>query len=60
VAKFRPEVERIVDEALAAIDATGPFDLMSAFCVPVPIDVIASILGVDHERLPEFRDGRKA
>jgi hypothetical protein len=56
VAKFRPEVERIVDEALDAIDATGPFDLMSAFCVPVPIDVIASILGVDHERLPEFRE----
>jgi hypothetical protein len=56
VAKFRPEVERIVDEALDAIDDTGPFDLMSAFCVPVPVDVIASILGVDHERLPEFRE----
>jgi len=56
VAKFRPEVERIVDETLDAIDASGPFDLMSAFCVPVPIDVIASILGVDHDRLPEFRD----
>jgi len=56
VAKFRPEVERIVDQTLDAIDASAPFDLMSAFCVPVPIDVIASILGVDHERLPEFRD----
>ena len=56
VAKFRPEVERIVDETLDAIDNFGPFDLMSAFCVPVPIDVIASILGVDHDRLPEFRE----
>ena len=55
VAKFRPEVERIVDETLNAIDASQPFDLMSAFCVPVPIDVIASILGVDHSRLAEFR-----
>jgi len=29
---------------------------MSAFCVRVPIDVIASILGVDRGRLAEFRD----
>ena len=56
VARFRPEVERIVDECLDAIDPAQPFDLMSAFCVPVPIDVIASILGVDHDRLAEFRD----
>jgi cytochrome P450 len=56
VAKFKPEVEAIIDKALDRIDATAPFDLMSAFCVPVPIDVIAAILGVDPERLGEFRD----
>lgn len=55
VAKFRPEVERIVDEALGRIVPGTPFDLMAAFCVPIPIDVIASILGVDHDRLAEFR-----
>jgi cytochrome P450 len=55
VAKFRPEVERIVAETLDRIDASAPFDLMAAFCVPVPIDVIASILGVDPDRLGEFR-----
>ena len=55
VAGFRPEVERIVREALEAIDASGPFDLMARFCVPIPIDVIASILGVDPGRLAEFR-----
>ncbi len=54
-AKFRPEVERIVDETLDRIDASKPFDLMSSFCVPIPIDVIASILGVDRSRLVEFR-----
>ena len=56
VAKFRPEVERIVDEALDAIDASKPFDLMSEFCVPVPVDAIASILGVDRDRLGDFRE----
>jgi cytochrome P450 len=55
VAKFRGEVERIVDEALDRIPQGQPFDLMSLFCVPIPIDVIASILGVDHDRLVEFR-----
>jgi cytochrome P450 len=56
VAKFRPEVERIVDEHLDAIDAARPFDLMDAFCVPVPVDAIASILGVDRDRLADFRE----
>jgi len=56
VAKFRPQVEQIVDKALDALPADGrPFDLMAGFCVPIPIDVIASILGVDHDRLGEFR-----
>ncbi|WP_304177978.1 cytochrome P450, partial [Phenylobacterium aquaticum] len=55
VAKFRPEVERIVDEALDRLPTDAPFDLMDLFCVPIPIDVIASILGVDHDRLKEFR-----
>lgn len=29
---------------------------MDRFCVPIPIDVIASILGVDHDRLADFRE----
>ncbi|MEO8812926.1 MAG: cytochrome P450 [Caulobacteraceae bacterium] len=56
VAKFRPEVERIVDEALESVAGETGFDLMARFALPIPIDVIASILGVDHGRLGEFRD----
>lgn len=56
IARFRPEVERIIEETLDRIDPTRPFDLMEAFCIPVPIDVIAAILGVDHARLADFRD----
>jgi cytochrome P450 len=55
VARFRPEVERIVDAALDGLAGKTAFDLMDRFCVPIPIDVIARILGVDHERLGEFR-----
>ena len=56
VAKFKPQVEAIVDAALDTMAAKPAFDLMAEFCVPVPIDVIAAILGVDHDRLTEFRD----
>lgn len=56
VARFRPQVEAIVDRTLDALPAAGRFDLMAGFAVPIPIDVIASILGVDHDRLGEFRE----
>ena len=55
-ARFRPDVERIVDEALDAVAGEASFDLMSRFALPIPIDVIAAILGVSHDRLTEFRD----
>jgi cytochrome P450 len=56
VANFRPEVERIVEATLDSLPTDGrAFDLMASFCVPIPIDVIASILGVDHGRLADFR-----
>lgn len=55
VARFKPEVERIIGETLDALEGETTFDLMDRFCVPIPIDVIASILGVDRERLVEFR-----
>jgi hypothetical protein len=57
VAKFKPQVEAIVDRTLDVLPADGTaFDLMSGFCLPIPIDVIASILGVDHDRLADFRE----
>ncbi|HEX4741816.1 MAG TPA: cytochrome P450 [Caulobacteraceae bacterium] len=56
VAKSRGDVDKIVDAVLDRLEGRETFDLMSGFALPIPIDVIASILGVDHERLPEFRD----
>jgi cytochrome P450 len=56
VAKCRPQVEEIVAKTLAALDGREGFDLMADYALPIPIDVIAAILGVDHGRLGEFRD----
>jgi cytochrome P450 len=56
VAASRAEVERVVGAALDALEGQETFDLMGAFALPIPIDVIAAILGVDPARLGEFRD----
>ena len=56
VAKFRPHAERIIDHYLDDVAGEPSFDLMARFCVPVPVDAIAEILGVEHDRLDDFRD----
>jgi len=56
VAASRAEVERVVGAALDALEGQETFDLMGAFALPIPIDVIAAILGVDPARLGEFRN----
>jgi hypothetical protein len=56
VQKCRPLVEDVVREALDAIGARKSFDAMAVFALPVPIDVIARILGVAPERLAQFRE----
>lgn len=56
VAKFRPEVERICDRWLDQLEGKTTFDLMPDYAIPIPIDTIAAILGVDRTRLDEFRD----
>jgi cytochrome P450 len=56
VAKCRPQVEAIVGKTLEALDGRERFDVMADYALPIPIDVIAAILGVDPSRLGEFRD----
>ena len=53
--KMKAEIEAIVDDTIEAAPDSGRFDLMAEIAVPIPVTVIARILGVDEERLPEFR-----
>lgn len=55
VAQLAPVVERIVGDALNAIDPTVPVDAVNAISAPVPILVIAHMLGVPADDLPAFR-----
>ncbi|MBX3429920.1 MAG: cytochrome P450 [Hyphomonadaceae bacterium] len=55
-AKCKPLVDDIIDEKLSAVEPRGGFDVLSDFSIPLPIDVIGAILGVDIERRGEFRE----
>lgn len=56
IKKMEAEIEALIDRVIDAAPATGRFDLMEHIAVPIPILVIAHILGVDERRLKEFRD----
>ncbi|MFC5719436.1 cytochrome P450 [Streptomyces gamaensis] len=54
---LKPNIQRIVDEHLDAIEAQGgPVDLVKTFANPVPSMVISDLFGVPVERRPEFQE----
>jgi cytochrome P450 len=55
VAKSRTQVEAIVDGVLDKIDGRDEFDVIQDVAIPIPILVIAKLLGVDKHRIDEFR-----
>ncbi|MHA7857052.1 MAG: cytochrome P450 [Henriciella sp.] len=56
IKKMEPDIEAIIDRIIDAAPSSGRFDLMEHIAVPLPIAIIAHILGVDENRLEEFRD----
>jgi cytochrome P450 len=58
VSRLRPQIERITDDLLDAID--GEVDLIEAFAFPLPIAVISALLGVPHEDRGRIHDWSRA
>ncbi|MEM8987405.1 MAG: cytochrome P450 [Pseudomonadota bacterium] len=56
VAKARPLIETVVDETLDALEGREGFDVLTDFAIPIPIDAIGAVLGVDRARRDEFRE----
>jgi cytochrome P450 len=53
---FRPRIQAMADELLKSVDETaGPVDIISTFAVPLPIHVIAEILGIDTADQVDFK-----
>lgn len=55
LARLTPEIERVVNERLDAMEAAGPeVDLVSEFAFPVPFQVICELLGLPVEDRERF------
>lgn len=56
MARSRPKIDAIVAAVLDTVQGKAEFDLIGEVAIPIPIVAIARILGVDDQRLEEFRD----
>jgi len=52
---WRSRVQQITDELLDAIQESGRFDLIEGLAYPLPVIVIAEMLGVSREDRADFR-----
>lgn len=52
---FEPRVREIAAELFAALAARGECDLVTDLAVPLPVRVIAELLGVDPDRFEDFK-----
>lgn len=55
IASRRPAIELLANELLDAVGPAAPFDLIRQFAFPLPVLVIADILGVPEEDRGKFR-----
>lgn len=53
--RLRPRIEALAEELLDAQPASGTIDLVEALAVPLPVVVIAELLGVPAEDQDRFR-----
>ena len=59
VEQLRPRIQTIADELLDAVEPRGEMDLSAEYAFPLPITVIAELLGVptaDQDRFKEWSD----
>jgi cytochrome P450 len=55
IARAEPQVVEIAERLLAGFAGRGEVELVSEFSWPLPLEVIASRLGVPTDRLPTFK-----
>lgn len=55
LARLQRRVEELSRELLAPVAKQGAFDLVPAYTVPLPVIVIAELLGVEADRVDDFK-----
>ena len=55
IAELEPRIRKLADELAAGFELRGQCDLVSAFTNPLPVGVIAELLGLDAARRDDFQ-----
>jgi cytochrome P450 len=55
IAEWEPRIREIADECMGDLRGRDEVDLVQALAVPLPVTVIAEVLGVEPERRVEFK-----
>ena len=56
VANLRPDILEISEDLLSALPKDAPFDLIPTYCQPIPVRIIARLLGVPESLAPQLLD----
>ena len=55
ISAWKPAVERTADECIASMRADRRFDIVQQIAIPLPVIVIAQVLGIEPERYADFK-----
>lgn len=55
IAELEPRIRKITDELVGAFETRGSCELMEEFANPLPVSVIAELLGLDPARRDDFK-----
>ncbi len=55
LAKIEGPVRRLTEQLVEKLERAGEFDLVREFTIPLPVIVIAQMLGIDESRFEDFK-----
>jgi cytochrome P450 len=55
IAEWEPRIRALAEQHLDALRRGAPFDLVHDFAIPLPVTIIAEMLGVEPERKEDFK-----
>ncbi len=55
IACWEPRIREIVKEQVAGLGGAGSFDVMRDLAIPLPVQIIAEMLGVEPDRVDDFK-----
>ncbi len=55
IADWEPRIRQIADECMDDLRGRSEFDLVQILAIPLPVTVIAEVLGIEPERRVEFK-----